>query len=250
VPLKTVGRNVRRKDGDAKVTGAATYIDDMTFPDMLYGTTIRTTIPCGEIVERHVDLPEADGYVVADHRDIPGRNIVALIADDQPCLAEREVRHVAEPVLLVAHADPEKLLDAHARVRLEYRAGEPVIDPARSAHSFKDIAIDKGDIAAGFAAAHTIVEGEYRTGHQEQLYIETNGVIAVPGGPRPAAPAGEEPVDGIGGDGGEDFLPPPLVPIRCGSCRPRPAAVSAARRNTRRSSPATPPSSPSSRSGR
>ena len=26
-----------------------------------------------------------------------------------------------------------------------------------------------------------VIEGEYRTGHQEQLYIETNGVIAVPG---------------------------------------------------------------------
>ena len=28
--------------------------------------------------------------------------------------------------------------------------------------------------------ADVIVEGEYRTGHQEQLYIEPNGVIAVP----------------------------------------------------------------------
>jgi CO/xanthine dehydrogenase Mo-binding subunit len=34
---------------------------------------------------------------------------------------------------------------------------------------------------AGFAAADEIVDGEYRMGHQEQLYIETNGVIAVPG---------------------------------------------------------------------
>ncbi len=33
-------------------------------------------------------------------------------------------------------------------------------------------------IASGREAAH-IVEGEYRTGAQEQLYIETNGVIAV-----------------------------------------------------------------------
>src|SRR6185436_20592572 len=30
------------------------------------------------------------------------------------------------------------------------------------------------------AAADIVVEGEYRTGHQEQLYIETNGVVAVP----------------------------------------------------------------------
>ena len=30
------------------------------------------------------------------------------------------------------------------------------------------------------AAPTVVVEGEYRTGHQEQLYIEPNGVVAVP----------------------------------------------------------------------
>src|SRR5262249_39296241 len=54
-------------------------------------------------------------------------------------------------------------------------------DASTSPHAFKTIAIDKGDLAAGFATADTIVEGEYRVGHQEQLYIETNGVVAVPG---------------------------------------------------------------------
>ena len=42
--------------------------------------------------------------------------------------------------------------------------------------------IEKGNIEEGFAAADLVVEGEYRTGHQEQLYIEPNGVIAVPDG--------------------------------------------------------------------
>jgi CO/xanthine dehydrogenase Mo-binding subunit len=197
--LKAVGRNVRRKDGDAKVTGAAVYIDDMTFPDMLFGITIRSSIPCGEIVAQRVDLPEGDGFVVADHRDIPGRNLVALIDDDQPCLAERDVRHVAEPILLVAHADRERLIEARERVSIDYRSSEPIVDPLQSTRSFKEIAIDKGDLDAGFAAAHTIVEGEYRTGHQEQLYIETNGVIAVPGETDDAAWAGALGMDEAGG---------------------------------------------------
>ena len=46
---------------------------------------------------------------------------------------------------------------------------------------FKKIAIDKGDIDLGFRNADFVIGGEYRTAHQEQLYIETNGVIAVPG---------------------------------------------------------------------
>ena len=44
---RAVGSNVRRKDGDAKVTGAAKYIDDLTFPGMIYGATIRSTVPRG-----------------------------------------------------------------------------------------------------------------------------------------------------------------------------------------------------------
>jgi len=176
---RAVGANVRRKDGDAKVTGAAKYIDDLTFPGMLFGATIRSTVPRAEITARHLDLSPA--FIVADYRDIPGQNYVALIDPDQPCLAEREVRHVAEPILLVAHADRRQLFGVETRVRFEYRELAPTCDPEASAVCFKQIAIDKGDIDRGFRDADFVIEGEYRTGHQEQLYIETNGVIAVPG---------------------------------------------------------------------
>ena len=37
-----VGRNVLRKDGASKVTGAARYIDDLTFPNLLHARTIRS----------------------------------------------------------------------------------------------------------------------------------------------------------------------------------------------------------------
>jgi len=172
-----VGRNVRRKEGQDKVSGAARYIDDLAFPGLLYGRTIRATIPCGEIVDVAFDFDTA-GFTIVDFRDIPGRNVVALIDDDQPCLAERRIEHYAEPILLLAHADRERL--TQAAVRVNYREMRPNYDPHASSHSFKTIAIDKGDIDAGFAAADIVVEGEYRTGHQEQLYIEPNGIVAVP----------------------------------------------------------------------
>ncbi len=179
-PLRTrvVGRNVPRKEGAAKVTGAAKYIDDLSFPGMLlrHGPF---DPPCRAGRSWAIRLPaDRAGLTVVDHRDIPGRNFVALIEDDQPCLAEREVRHVAEPILLLAHEDREKLLAAS--VAIDYAPQAPVLDPERATRTFKDITIDKGDLAAGFAAADLVVEGEYRTGHQEQLYIEPNGVIAVP----------------------------------------------------------------------
>jgi len=175
---RSVGRNVLRKEGADKVTGAARYIDDHTFPGLLYGRTIRSTIPAGRIVDVRPDL-KASGFTVVTYTDIPGQNVVALIDDDQPALAEREVRHIAEPIVLLAHADRGVLLAAD--VRVEYSPTPPIYDPEASPTTFKNIAIRKGDVAKGMAAADVVVDGEYRTGHQEQLYIETNGVIAVPG---------------------------------------------------------------------
>jgi CO/xanthine dehydrogenase Mo-binding subunit len=173
-----VGRNVLRKEGVEKVTGRARYLDDLPFANLLHARTIRSTIPAGEIADIRFDFDTA-GFTIVDHRDVPGRNIVALIEDDQPCLAERTIRHVAEPILLLAHEDRETLLAAE--VRIDYRPTTPVYDAASSPTVFKRIAINKGSVEDGFAAAAAIVEGEYRMGHQEQLYIEPNGVVAVPG---------------------------------------------------------------------
>ena len=172
-----VGRSVSRKDGLGKATGAARYADDLTFPGMLHGRTIRSTIACGTISGIRRDF-DPGGFTVVDWRDIPGRNVVALLTEDQPCLVEREVRHQAEPVLLLAHESREALLGA--AVHIDYLPGTPLFDPEQSPRSFKDILIEKGSVEAGFSKAHLVVEGTYRTGHQEHVYIEPNGVIAVP----------------------------------------------------------------------
>src|SRR5262249_50242852 len=84
--VRSVGRNVLRKEGVAKATGTARYVDDLVFPGLLHGRTIRSSIPSGEVVGIQLDF-DRSGFTIVDHRDIPGRNVVALIDDDQPCLA-------------------------------------------------------------------------------------------------------------------------------------------------------------------
>lgn len=176
-----VGRSVPRKDGMGKATGQARYADDLVFPGMLHARTIRTTIPCGRLTNVRLRFDPA-GFTVVDYRDIPaaGRNVIALIENDQPCLVERVIRHVAEPVLLLAHESREALWGA--RVELTEDPDEPVSDPERSNSVFKEILIEKGNAERAMARAAVVVEGSYRTGHQEHVYIEPNGVVAAPEG--------------------------------------------------------------------
>ncbi|MEO8624510.1 MAG: xanthine dehydrogenase family protein molybdopterin-binding subunit [bacterium] len=177
--MPAVGTSVARKDGIGKATGTTKYADDLSFPGMLHGRTIRSTIPRGRVTNIRYDF-DTTGFTIVDYHDIPsaGRNIVALIEDDQPFLVETDVRHLAEPIVLLAHENRETLLGAN--VIIEYETDEPEFDPEHSTVILKSLAIDKGNIDAGFAAADIIVEGTYRTGHQEHVYIEPNGVIADP----------------------------------------------------------------------
>src|SRR4051812_29932538 len=175
--MTAVGRSVARKDGIGKATGEALYADDIVFPNMIYGRTIRSTIARGTLKSARVKGTVA-GLTVCDYRDIPGRNVCYLIEQDQPFLVEKDIRHQAEPILLLAHESRE-VLNA-VEVEVECEKLEPLFDPEKSASVFKQIDIVKGDVSSALESADLIVEGTYRTGLQEHVYIEPNGVIAVP----------------------------------------------------------------------
>ena len=107
-----------RREGPAKLTGTALYTDDLVFPGAWYGHTIRSTEAHARLLG--IDLDEAFDWskvIVLTARDIPGDNLVSLIADDQPVLVEDEIRHHAEPVALLAAPDRETLRAAKERIR-------------------------------------------------------------------------------------------------------------------------------------
>ena len=183
VPGRAAGFPLRR-EGPAKLTGAAKYTDDLVFPGAWYGSTIRSTEAHARLIAIEFD-PDVDWskVVIATADDIPGDNIVSLIKDDQPLLVPvgGEIQHHAEPVALLAAPDRETLRQLKGRIKLVTEPLPPVFDPEASEHAFAQYEVTKGDLEVGFAGADVIVEGEYRVGHQEQLYIENNAMIAVPG---------------------------------------------------------------------
>jgi len=186
---RIVGVSVPRKEGRDKVTGQAQYVDDMTLPDMLYGATVRSQVPRGKIRKITFGPGVAwDEFVVVTAKDIPGKNVIALIADDQPGLADGLVNHPEEPILLLAHPNRHLLPQAVQAISIEYEQLPAVFTMEESEklseiiwgadNTFKTYLVEKGDVEGVWAKADYIVEGEYRTGAQEQLYIENNGMIA------------------------------------------------------------------------
>ena len=186
---RIVGTSVPRKEGRDKVTGKSQYVDDMVLPGMLFGATVRSQIPRGYI--RKITFgPGVDWneFVAVSAKDIPGKNCISLIGDDQPCLASGFVNHPEEPILLLAHSDRHRLSKAVQAVSIEYDPlpGIFTIEEGERRSQivwgddniFKTYLIEKGDLDRIWEKADYIVEGEYSTGAQEQLYIENNGMIA------------------------------------------------------------------------
>ena len=186
---RIVGASAPRKEGVDKLLGRARYVDDIEREGMWYGTTIRSTIPRGKIrsitFDESVDWSE---FAVVTAADVPGDNHIQLIVADQPCLAEGEVNHCDEAIVLLAHPDKHKLRKAAEGVRIEYEPLPAIFTIEESERKdqivwgtdnlMKSFLLEKGDVDSAWASAAHIIEGEYRTGAQEHLYIENNGIIA------------------------------------------------------------------------
>ncbi|MFI5090713.1 MAG: xanthine dehydrogenase family protein molybdopterin-binding subunit [Terriglobales bacterium] len=189
MPDRFIGKSIPRKEGCEKVTGRVTYVDDIAMPDMLHGVTVRSPVARGRL--RGIRFAQGipwDEFTIVTAKDIPGKNCVALILDDQPCLADQAVNHAEEPVVLLAHTDPYLLEEARRAVVLDIEPLPPVftIDESLAKtqviwgkdNILKSFLVESGDVESAWSRAHLIVEGEYETGAQEQLYIEPQGMIA------------------------------------------------------------------------
>ena len=189
--LAVVGEPVPRVDAPAKVTGAARYVDDLPAPNAHFGRTVRSPVAHGVLRAIRLD-PTFDwrGVTVVTAADIPGRNCILLNTDDEPALVAigDRVRYVAQGVALVAASSPETAADAAAHVILDIDPLPPVLTVEESLRGdvevhpggnvLHEVKIERGDVDAAFAAADVVVEGTYRTGPAEHVYLEPQGMLA------------------------------------------------------------------------
>lgn len=203
-PLVVVGKPLPRPEVIAKVTGQAIYTDDITFPDQLYGATLRAAYPHARILSIETTAAAAlpGVHAVLTGADVPGRHNHGLVYHDWPALADDKVRYLGDPVAIVAADTPAIAARALALIQVTY-APLPVVDSPQMAlqpdaplvhenwpggNLLKHIQVRHGDVAVGFAGSHAIVERVYQTATTEHAFLEPECAIGVPAGYDPGHP--------------------------------------------------------------
>ncbi len=187
-----VGSPVPRTDGLAKACGSAQFLDDLNIDGCWIGGTVRAQVPRGKLREIRLDPSFDWGRVVlVTARDLPGINAVSMIRDDYPALADLLISFPTQAVALVAAPDQETLGEALAAVSLDVEELPPILTVEDSIactqviwgenNIMEEYSIASGNAAEAFETADLIVEGTYRTKHQEHVYLETQGMAALPG---------------------------------------------------------------------
>ncbi len=178
-----------RREGISKLTGAEKYIDDIKMDSMIFGTTVRSPVPRGTlkkiIFDDSYDWSE---FTIVTAKDIPGKNYISMIENDWPVLVDKEINFKGEPIVLLAHSNKYLLEEAKSKISFEIEEKRPIFTIEESLNQtevilkkdniIKEYKIKKGDVDSIWEKAHKIVEGVYRTGAHEHLYIENNGMIA------------------------------------------------------------------------
>ena len=181
--MSRIGDSPPRPDGLAKVSGAAVYADDLQVPGLWFGATVRSPHAHARIdgVRWRREAAPA-GAVCVTAADLPGPNGVQLIDDSWPILAAGAVRHVGEPVALVAAPTRLAALAAAAAVEVDYTPLPALLTLEQAAAAgtppLAELAFGSGDVEAALAAAPIVVEGEWTTGHQEHIYLECQAMTA------------------------------------------------------------------------
>ncbi len=170
------------------ITGEAVYINDIPVNDqMLHGFILTSTIACGKIISMDVEKAKMlDGvHAILSYKDIPGINQMGPVADDELCLAEKDVDFIGKAILLIAAETTEIALKASRLIDIEYERSEPVLvleDAIRKGLLIiPPIEISTGDADKALSTSKHTLKGELRTGAQEHWYLETQTCLAIPG---------------------------------------------------------------------
>ena len=192
MPITKIDDRIIRVDAVQKARGEATYVCDMTLPDMLYAYMVRSTVSRGKIKAIHLpEMPE--GYYFISAKDIPakGKNELWMIMKDWRCFADEYVLYYGETIGLMVGPDRTVLKDLKAQIKIDYEEMMPAVTiddaincvggpffPEKNSNVMCELFCEKGrPMDEVFAEADEIFEETIETPYQEHVHLETNGAI-------------------------------------------------------------------------
>lgn len=174
-------------DAEHHVRGQSLYVDDVPPPvGMLHAAVAYSHVAKGTL--HGVDDTKAlalDGvHCVLTCKDIPGKNQIGSIIQDEELLAIDHVTFIGQPIAVVVANDPELARHAASLIALDITPEKPIVSPREAFAQGELIApprtFECGDTTEGFAQCDVVVEGQCEISGQEHLYLETQRARATP----------------------------------------------------------------------
>src|SRR6202011_2017388 len=164
---KIIGDPVDRVDGPLKVTGAALYPSDFTFPELTHAVLVQSTIAAGTI--RGIDVAKAEAahgvLAVITHENAPAlvEGPMTRLGPSPPFpLKDNRIVHQGQHVAIVVARTREHARAAARLVEIDYEEAAPVlrIDDPRAPVLVNrwGLDVDRGDVTAALASAEVVYD--------------------------------------------------------------------------------------------
>ncbi len=198
-----VGQPLPRPEDRRFIQGAATYIDDVELPGMVFAAFVRSPHAHARVKSIKADaaldhpkglfvLTGAEAVKVSHPMPVYSYEPAQKIETPAyPCLAAERVRFMSEPVAVVAAADRYSADDVAELVEVEYEPLPVIVDPeasikpsAMKLHDNLDNNIglhlvrQGGDMKAAFAEADGVLRKRFRMHRHTGSPIEPRGIVA------------------------------------------------------------------------
>lgn len=169
---KIIGDPVDRVDGPLKVTGAAPYPSDFTFPDLTHAVLVQSTIAAGTI--RGIDAAKAEAapgvLAVITHENAPALTEAPMTPLGPPPpfpFKDDRILHQGQHVAVVVARTREHARAAARLVEIDYEEAAPVlqIDDSRAPVLLDRWGqdVDRGDVTAALASAEVVYDEIFTT---------------------------------------------------------------------------------------
>jgi xanthine dehydrogenase YagR molybdenum-binding subunit len=167
-----IGDRADRVDGPLKVTGAAPYPSDFTFPGLTHAALVQSTIAAGTI--RRIDTAAARSapgvLAVITHENAPAlaEAPIAPLGPPPPFpLRDNRILHYGQHVAIVVARTREQAVEAARLVQVDYEESPSVLkvdDPSAPVLLNRwGQDVDRGDVTAALASADVVYDETFST---------------------------------------------------------------------------------------